>query len=88
MSSRSSSGSDAISPQTETGMPRRTAPRADLTQQAKHGRVQRLVAVRDALVGAIDRERVLNEIVGADGEEVHFARQQRCGERGRRAPRS
>ena len=84
ISSRSSSGSDAISPHTDTGMPWRTRAAADLTQQAQHRRVQRLVAIGHALVGAIDRQRVLDQIVGADGEEVDFAREQRRGERRRR----
>ena len=55
-----------------------------LPQQAQHRRVQRLVAIGHALVGAIDRQRVLDEIVGADGEEVDLAREQRRGERRRR----
>ena len=45
--------------------------------------MHRLVAVRDPFVGAVDGERVLNEIVGANREEVHLAREERGGE-GRR----
>ena len=44
-----------------------------LTQQTKHRRMQRLVPIRHAVVGAIDRQRVLNQVVRADREEVHFA---------------
>src|SRR5687768_8697598 len=54
---------------------------ADGTEQAQHRGMQRLIAVRYAIVGAIDGQRVLNEIVGADREEVDLTRQLRRGER-------
>ena len=37
--------------------------------------MRRLIEMRDALVYAIDGDRILNEIVGADAEEIDFARQ-------------
>ena len=38
--------------------------------------MERLVQARHALVGAVHRQAVLNEIVRADGEEIDLARQQ------------
>ena len=75
-SSVSSAGSDAISPQSDTGnpLPRRRA--AHHLDHPQNRRMQRLVQPRHALVGAIDGQAVLNQIVGADGEEVDLARQQ------------
>ncbi len=46
--------------------------------------MQRLVEIGHAFVGAIDGQRVLDEIVGADGEEVGLLRQQVGGQRRRR----
>ena len=83
-SSARSAGSDAISPQSDTGILRRAAARRTMTMTPQHRRMQRLVQARHALVGAIDRQAVLNQIVRADREEVHFARQQIRGVRGRR----
>ena len=65
-------------------MPARAAPRARVRSiSAQHRRVQRVVEVRDALVAAVDRERVLGEVVGADAEEVALARE-RVGDQRRR----
>src|SRR5712691_6991556 len=47
----------------------------DHLEQAEHGWMRRLVEMRDALVHAIDRERVLNQIVRADAEKIDFARE-------------
>ena len=65
-----SSGSAAISPQIESSQ---ALPRAALDhplQEPQHGGMGRLVEVGDVLVVAVDRERVLDEVVGADREEV------------------
>ena len=35
--------------------------------------MRRLIEIRDLLVHPVDRERVLDEIVGADAQEVDFA---------------
>ena len=43
-------------------------------EQRQHRRVQRVVEVRDRVVGAVDGERVLDEVVGADRQEVELAR--------------
>ena len=81
MSRPSSAGSDAISPHSDTGMLPARRGAAHEANQAQHGRMQRLVEVRDAIVGAIDGQAVLDQIVGADGQEVDFRREQIGGER-------
>ena len=43
--------------------------------------MQRLVESRHAIVGAIDREAVLDQIVGADAEEVGVRGEQVGGQR-------
>ena len=50
--------------------------------QPQHGGMQRLVEIGHAIVGAIDGQAVLNQIVGADREEVDFGREQIGGQRG------
>ena len=61
--------------------------------QAQHRRVQRVVEVRDRVVGAVDGERVLDQVVGADRQEVEAlagrsaARAPRPGSRSCRRPR-
>ena len=42
---------------------------------ASHGAVKRVVEMRDRVVGAVDRERVLNEIVGPDRQKIELARE-------------
>ena len=44
-----------------------------LRDQVQHGRMQRVVEVRDAVVRAVDRQRVLDQVVGADRQEVSFS---------------
>ena len=39
---------------------------------AQNRRVQRLVQARHAIVGPVNRQAVLNQIVGANGEEIHL----------------
>ena len=41
--------------------------------QRQHRRVQRVVEVRHRVVGAVDGERVLDQVVGADRQEVRAA---------------
>jgi len=50
--------------------------------EAQHRRVQRIVEIGDLLVGAVDRQRVLDQIVGADGKEIRFAGECVGGQRG------
>ena len=49
--------------------------------ELQHRRVQGVVEVGDALVGAVHGEGVLDEVVGADGEEVEAAGEAPRGER-------
>ena len=46
----------------------------DVRQQLQHGGMQRVVQVRHLLVGAVDGQRVLDQVVGADGEEIQLLR--------------
>ena len=55
----------------------------DLLDQPKNGGMGRLVQVRDLLIDSIDRQRVLNQVVGSDGEEIHLLRHEVAGQRGR-----
>ena len=82
-SSGTASGLLAISPHTEIGMPARRGRAHAAVDQRQHRRVQRVVEVRDALVAAVHRQRVLREVVGADAEEVALARE-RVGDQRRR----
>ncbi len=55
-----------------------------LRDQLQHRGVQRIVQVRHRIVGAVDRERVLDQVVGADRQEIEvagevFQRQRRSG---------
>ncbi len=68
-------GSAAISPHIETSTPRETARLISPGYQAEHGRISRFIEVRNKRIGAIDRQRVLDEIVGSDGHEIDFLRQ-------------
>ena len=52
-----------------------------LLEEAKHGGLQRMPQMRDVIVLPIGGEGVLDEIVGADAEEVDFAREQIGGHR-------
>ena len=52
--------------------------------EAQHTGMQRVVEVGDLFVAAVDRQGVLDQIVGADGEEIGFARQCIGGQRRRR----
>ena len=54
----------------------------DQAQRAEHGGMERLIQVGHAIVGPVDSETILDQIVGADAEEVRFARQQVGGHRG------
>ena len=45
--------------------------------QMQHGRVQWIEQMRDAIVGTIDRQRVLNEVVGADREKIELPQKHR-----------
>ena len=46
--------------------------------------MQRVVQMRDLVIDPIDRQRVLDQVVGADREEVHALDEQRQGQRGGR----
>ena len=42
----------------------------DVGDQLQHGRMQGVVQMRDGVVGAVDGQRVLDQVVGADGDEI------------------
>ena len=77
--------SPAMSPHIATGHAGLLRRDDDLAQRAQDRRVERVVEVADVLVLAVGRQRVLDEIVGADAEEVALAR--RAGRRSSRAGR-
>ena len=62
--------SPAISPHTETGMPALSAAADGHGDQLQHRRVQRVIEVRHGIVGAVDRQGVLDQVVGADGQKI------------------
>ena len=86
MPSRSSvnAGSPAISPHTLTSLLETIGAGDRLRDQLQHGRMPGVVEMGDGLVGAIDRERVLDEVVGADRDEVEVAQERRQHQRRRR----
>ena len=49
--------------------------------QPQHGRMQRVVEMGDLLVAAIDGQRVLDQVVGADREEIGLGGERVGGER-------
>ncbi len=51
----------------------------DVRHQIEHRRMQRIVEMRHGIVGAVDRKHVLDQVVGADRQEVELA-----GKRGQR----
>ena len=64
----------AISPQTLTSLPSR-APLGDRPRdELQHRRVPRVVQMAHGLIGAIDRQRVLDQVVGAQRHEVEVRR--------------
>ena len=67
------SGSPAISPHIPTDDARAPRGLADALDHAQVRGVQRLVQVGDLLVRAVDRERVLQQVVGPDRQEVGAA---------------
>ena len=66
----------AISPQTLTSC-RPRAPGDRQRDELQHRRVPRVVEMSHGLVGAIDRQRVLDEVVGAQRDEVEVAQERR-----------
>src|SRR6185437_13518762 len=67
-------GSPAISPHRLTGMRARSA-------ASTANWMQRIIEMRHLLVAAIDGKRVLDEVVGADGEEIGLGGERVGGER-------
>ena len=59
-------------PQTPTHLPCSCAPLDRPLDQPQHRRVQPVDLRRQLGVAAIHRQRVLGQVVGADGEEVHL----------------
>ena len=84
---QASIGSPAMSPHIATGLPSLFAALDGLLERPQDGRVQRVVEVADVLVLAVGGQRVLDEVVGADAEEVALRRQQVGDERRARASR-
>ena len=70
ISTRASSGLPPISPHSVSGVPCWRVLSAISFIARKHGRGQRVEAAGHARVVAVDGEQVLDEIVGADGDEV------------------
>ena len=64
------SGSAAASPHTATCMPRARAARTTRIDEAYHSRLERRGQFGDRRVGPVGGERVLDEVVGPDAEEV------------------
>jgi len=60
----------------------RLALRDGVGEKVQHRGMHRVVKVRDSLVGTVNRQRVLDQVVGADGEKVEVFEEQRNGERG------
>ncbi len=52
--------------------------------QMQHRGVQRIVQVRHRVVGAVDRQRVLDQVVGAERQEVQLLHEHRQRQRRRR----
>ena len=71
ISANAMSGSDAISPHTLTSWPAAGRGVADHADQPQHRGMQRREPRREIGVAAVDGQRVLHEIVGADAEERH-----------------
>ena len=63
-------GSPAISPHMATGVVERAAGLDDHPDQAQDGRVGGVEQIVDRVVEAVDGQGVLDQVVGADGEEV------------------
>ena len=53
-------------------------------QGANHRWMRRFVKVRDTIIAAVDRQQVLDQIVGPDAEEIAAPCQQIRGHRGAR----
>ena len=64
--------------------PAACAPSHGVRDEPEHRRVQAVDLRRELRVPAVHRERVLREVVGADGEEVRLARELRRHHGGRR----
>ncbi len=50
--------------------------------QLQHGRVQRVIHVRHRLIGAVNRQGVLDQIIGADGQKVEILQKRAQRQRG------
>ena len=74
--------SPAISPHSVTLCRRASLDGDDLREQLEDGRMQRIVEIGQLIVVAVDRERVLDQIVGADRDEVELADHARQRDRG------
>jgi len=68
-------GSPAMSPHIDTGLPA-LGRRCHLLDQAQDRRVQRVVEVAHVFVLAVSSQGVLDQVVGADGEEIALLDQQ------------
>ena len=52
--------------------------------QPEHSRVAGVIQMRDGLIGAVNRQRVLNEVVGTDGQKIKILEEQLERQRGSR----
>ena len=76
--------SPAISPHTLTPLPCALHSAMVSRHQLQHGRMQRVVQVRHRFVGAVDGQRVLDQVVGADRQEVEVLQEGAQRQRRRR----
>ena len=53
-------------------------------QQLQHRRVQRIVQMRHGFIGTVDRQRVLDQVIGADRQEIDIFEEHAGGEGRRR----
>ena len=79
-----SAGSAAISPQTESGLRAACAAAGDLRDEAQDRGMRRPEEVRDGLVRAVHGERVLDEVVRPEREEVGLGSEEVGRDRRRR----
>ncbi len=82
-STRTDRGWPAISPQRVTGVPVRWQASQDHAEHPEDRRAQRLAEVRDLGIVAIGGHEVLDQVVGADRDEIGLA-QDRVDADGRR----
>src|SRR3989338_8255352 len=79
--SRLSGGSPAISPHIPTGIFAAWPTSMICLMRRRIAGVGGLIEIGDLLVDAVNSQRVLNQVIGANGEKVHLRRQEVAGHR-------